>query len=145
MKIFVTGTRGVPDIPGGVETHCQNLYPLIAAQGHEVFIAGRSSYRVSEAREWKGIRLVNCFSPRSKSLEAIVHTFIALLKAYRLNPDVVHIHAVGPALLVPFARLLGLKVVFTNHGPDYDRQKWGKPAKLMLRFGNGSAAGSPVR
>ncbi|MBU1404945.1 MAG: glycosyltransferase family 4 protein [Proteobacteria bacterium] len=135
MKIFVTGTRGVPDIPGGVETHCQNLYPLIAAQGHEVFIAVRSSYRVTEAQEWKGIRLVNCFSPRRKSLEAIVHTFLALLKARRLNPDVVHIHAVGPALLVPFARLLGLKVVFTNHGPDYDRQKWGRAAQSMLRLG----------
>ena len=135
MKIFVTGTRGMPDIPGGVETHCQNLYPFIVAQGHEVFVATRSAYLVSEAREWKGIRLIKCLSPRRKSIEAIVHTFLALLKARGLNADVVHIHAVGPALLVPFARLLGLKVVFTNHGPDYDRQKWGKVAKSMLRLG----------
>ncbi|MFA7316514.1 MAG: glycosyltransferase family 4 protein [Sulfuricella sp.] len=135
MKIFVTGTRGIPDIPGGVETHCQNLYPYIAAQGHEVFVATRGAYRVSDAREWRGIRLVKCFSPRRKSLEAIVHTFLALLQARRFKPDVVHIHAVGPALLVPFARLLGLKVVFTSHGPDYDRQKWGRAAKAMLRLG----------
>jgi len=39
------------------------------------------------------------------------------------------------ALLILFARILGLKVVFTNHGPDYDRQKWGKLAKFMLRLG----------
>lgn len=135
MKIFVTGTRGIPDIPGGVETHCQNLYPLIAAQGHEVIVATRSSYVVSDAQEWRGIRLVKCFSPRMKSLEAIVHTFLAILKARSLKPDVVHIHAVGPALLVPFARLLGLRVVFTNHGPDYDRQKWGVLAKAALRLG----------
>ena len=46
-----------------------------------------------------------------------------------------HIHAIGPALLTPFARLLGLKVVMTHHGPDYDRQKWNKVAKAMLRLG----------
>ena len=46
-----------------------------------------------------------------------------------------HIHAVGPALLVPVAKMLGLKVVMTNHGPDYEREKWGKAAKAMLRLG----------
>jgi len=135
MKIFVTGTRGIPSIPGGVETHCENLYPLIVQQGHQVFLATRSAYIETPLQEWQGIRLVRCFSPRLKSIEAIVHTFLALLKARLLNPDVVHIHAVGPALLVPFARLLGLKVVFTNHGPDYDRQKWGRAAKFVLRLG----------
>lgn len=36
-------------------------------------------------------------------------------------------------MLIPFARILGLKVVMTHHGPDYDRQKWGHLAKWMLR------------
>jgi glycosyltransferase involved in cell wall biosynthesis len=30
---------------------------------------------------------------------------------------------------------MGFKVVITNHGPDYDREKWGKTAKAMLRLG----------
>ena len=25
MKIIVTGTRGIPDVMGGVETHCEEL------------------------------------------------------------------------------------------------------------------------
>ena len=41
----------------------------------------------------------------------------------------------APALVVPFARLLGLKVVVTHHGPDYDREKWNPLAKAMLRLG----------
>ena len=39
-----------------------------------------------------------------KSLEAIVHTFIALLKARWYSSDIVHIHAIGPSLLTPLAR-----------------------------------------
>ena len=52
-----------------------------------------------------------------------------------IGADIVHVHAVGPALVVPFARLLGLKVVFTHHGPDYDRDKWCTAAKFVLRMG----------
>lgn len=135
MKIFVTGTRGIPDIPGGIEKHCQMLYPRIAAKGHEVLLATRQRYVTSKLDSWQGVKLVHCFSPKSKYLEAFVHTFIALLNACWHGADIVHIHAVGPSLFVPLARLLGLKVVVTHHGPDYHRQKWGKSAKPILRLG----------
>ena len=135
MKIFVIGTRGIPDIPGGVEKHCQELFPRIVAKGHDVLLCTRNPYVTKKINEWRGVKLINCFAPRSKSFEAIVHTFIALLKARFHNPDVVHIHAIGPSLLTPLARLMGLKVVVTDHGPDYDRQKWGKMAKFLLRLG----------
>lgn len=58
-----------------------------------------------------------------------------MIKARTLKPDLLHIHAVGPSLLVPFARMLGMKVVMTNHGPDYDRQKWGRLAKSVIKTG----------
>ena len=29
MKLVVTGTRGIPDIMGGVETHCEELLRVI--------------------------------------------------------------------------------------------------------------------
>jgi glycosyltransferase involved in cell wall biosynthesis len=135
MKIFVAGTRGIPNIPGGVEKHCQGLFPRIVAKGHEVLLCIRSCYFTQKISEWRNVKLIKCFAPRIKNLEAIVHTFIALLKARLYSPDVVHIHGIGPSLLTPLARFMGLKVVVTNHGPDYDRQKWGRPAKFVLRLG----------
>lgn len=135
MKIFITGTRGIPDIPGGVEKHCQELYPLIANMGNEIYVATRRPYVIKEQNSWKNIKLVHIYAPRKKSLEAIVHTFLSVIKARQLCVDIIHIHAVGPGLMVPFAKMLQLKVVVTNHGPDYDRQKWGIVAKHMLRLG----------
>ena len=134
MKIFITGTRGIPDIPGGVEKHCQELFPRIAARGHDILLCTRNSYVTQKIDEWHGVKLIGCYAPRIKSFEAIVHTFIALLKARVFRPDVVHIHA-APMLLTPLARLMGFKVVVTNHGPEYDRQKWGRIAKFVLRLG----------
>lgn len=135
MKIVVTGTRGIPNIMGGVETHCEELFPRIVAKGHEVIVIRRKSYIQDNLSEYKGVQLIDLDTPKKKSFEAIIHTFRAILKAKGLKADIVHIHAIGPALLTPLARLLGMKVVFTHHGPDYDRDKWGKAAKLMLKLG----------
>lgn len=136
MKIAVVGTRGIPDIQGGVETHCQELYPRLAAMGHDVTVVCRTPYLApGHPDSYKGVSLLPVYAPRRKSLEATVHTFLALLKVRRLHPDIVHIHAIGPALLTPMARLLGMKVVTTNHGPDYDRAKWGRLARFVLRSG----------
>lgn len=135
MKIFVTGTRGIPDIPGGVEKHCQKLYPRIVSRGHQVWLSTRIPYLDRNLRQWKGVDLLPTFAPRIKSLEAIVHTFLSLFKAIYHRPDLVHIHAIGPSILTPLARLMGFAVVITNHGPDYERQKWGYIAKRILRLG----------
>lgn len=135
MKITVTGTRGIPDIMGGVETHCEELFPLIAQMGHEVTIIRRSNYVKDQRTEWKRVKLINVESPKKKSFEAIIHTFRAINKAKKLGAELLHIHAIGPAMLTPYAKARGLKVVFTHHGPDYDRDKWGLLAKTMLKFG----------
>lgn len=135
MKIVVTGTRGIPDIMGGVETHCEELFPRIVAAGNEVTVIRRSNYVHDKLTEWKGVRLVNVDSPKKKSFEAIIHTFRAINRAKRLGAEILHIHAIGPALLVPYAKMRGMKVVFTHHGPDYDRDKWGTVAKTILKLG----------
>jgi len=137
MKIVVIGTRGIPNIQGGVETHCEELYPLLVNNGLDITVIRRHSYVTLDNKitEFKGVKLNDIYAPRKKSIETIIHTFIAIIKAKKLKADIVHIHAIGPALLTPFARILGMKVVFTHHGPDYDRDKWSKSAKTILKIG----------
>ncbi len=142
MKITVTGTRGIPDILGGVETHCQELYPLLVQRGFDIGVIRRTEYcKDKDISSYQGVKLYNIDSPKSKSFEAIIHTFKAVYSSkFKHKANIVHIHAIGPAILTPFARLLGLKVVFTHHGADYDRDKWGFLAKTMLRIGEGLGA-----
>lgn len=137
MHVAFLGLRGFPEIQGGVETHCEHLCPLLVEGGCRVTVITRGGYQKPEfLGSWQGVNFVALWSPRSKGAEAIVHTLLGVLYAgLWLRPDVLHIHAIGPALLVPLARLLGLKVVVTHHGPDYDRQKWGGLARTILRMG----------
>jgi glycosyltransferase involved in cell wall biosynthesis len=95
MKIIVTGTRGIPDVMGGVETHCEELFPRIARRGEDVTVIRRKNYVHDGLTEWNGVKLIDIESPKQKSFEAIVHTFKAVNKAKQLGADVLHIHAIG--------------------------------------------------
>lgn len=132
--IMMLGLRGISGVQGGVETHVRNLVENFPADLHCDVI--ERSYVAGERVKTSGhIRTVSVWSPNSKGTEAIVHTFMGVLHAARHRPRVLHIHAIGPALLTPIARALGLKVVVTHHGRDYLREKWGPLARSMLRAG----------
>jgi glycosyltransferase involved in cell wall biosynthesis len=136
ISIVVLGLRGFPRVQGGVETHAEFLYSELAGMDCDIEILVRDHYQPRDNPPiWRSIRFTRLWAPRGKGLEAIVHTFLGVLYAAIRRPDVLHIHAIGPALLTPLARILGLKVVVTHHGPDYERQKWGAAARMVLRLG----------
>lgn len=134
--VMFLGLRGFPNVQGGVETHCENLCPELVKLGCDVTVLVRSPYQPIEVgSEWQGVKFVSLWAPKSRSLEAILHSVVGVFYAALARPDILHIQAIGPALVTPLARLFGLKVVVTHHGPDYDRQKWGHFAKFALESG----------
>jgi glycosyltransferase involved in cell wall biosynthesis len=137
MRIMVLGLRGIIDVQGGIETHARRLYPLLARLGNDVEIVQRTPYYPRDRRrsEWRRLRLTYLWSPRTRVVETAVHTLLGVFYAAFKRPDVLHLHAVGPGLLAPLARLFGLRVVVTHHGADYEREKWGPLAKAVLRSG----------
>ncbi len=142
MKIVVVGLRGFPNIQGGIETHCEELFPRIARLGHQITVVRRSGF-VKEnppLKSYKGVQFKDLPAPFISGLEAAVHTFKGIWYAKSVHADCVHIQAIGPSIALPFAKLLGLKVVMTHHGPDYDREKWGWFPRMVLRLGERFAA-----
>lgn len=136
MKICAIGLRGIPEVMGGIESHCQALYPLLVEQGVAVTVIARSPYVNEKQYTYKGVKVIALFATKSKFFETFLHTFTAIIYArFKLKPDVIHLHAIGPALFAPLARLLGVKVVVTHHGADYNRAKWSPFAKKMLKLG----------
>ncbi len=135
--ICVTGLRGFPHVMGGIESHCEELLPRIKAMwpDHRSVVLGRAPYLPEPAGEHRGVEIIGIPCPRSQNLEALVSTFLAVLSARKRGAGLIHIHAIGPGLLAPIARLLGLKVVVTHHGTDYHRAKWGLLARSALRAG----------
>src|SRR3990172_5881632 len=106
IKIVVLGTRGFPNVQGGVEAHCENLYPQLVKRGCEVIVFTRKPYVNPDVSTYEGVKLIPLSCPKSKFLEAFYHTFLGVLAARKFSPDILHIHAIGPSLIIPLARLL---------------------------------------
>lgn len=135
MKIMVLGIRGLPNVPGGVETHAEQLYQRVAPLGCEVEVLVRSPFVPPDLRQVGNLKLRRIWSPRQQGFEAFLHSIFGVVYAVFARPDVLHVHAIGPAIVTPLARLFGLRVLVTHHGPEYQREKWGPFARAVLRTG----------
>lgn len=135
MRVMVLGLRGFPDVQGGVEKHAEHLYPLLVQSGCQVDVITRSPYTASDHKMWNGVCFHRLWAPQVAGIEALIHSVLGVLYAAIKRPDVLHIHAVGPAIVTPLAKFFRLRVVVTHHGPDYDREKWGPLARWLLRLG----------
>src|ERR1700683_1486228 len=123
---MVLGIRGIPNVQGGVETHAEQLYQRLVALGCDVEVLVRAPFVSRNHRFFGAIRLRRLWSPTRSGIEAFFHSIIGVLYAGLVRPDILHIHAIGPAIVLPIARLLGLKVVVTHHGLEDQREKWGR-------------------
>lgn len=149
MKVCVIGLRGIPDVSGGIETHCENLYDRLARArpNVEIVVYGRNPY-IGKKRytTGAGVAVIPTFALRNKYLETLSNTFVSILHArFREHADCVHLHAIGPGLLAPLARMLGMPVILTHHGDDFLRGKWNRVAKAVLRAGERVGVTNAVR
>ncbi len=144
MKIAFIGQKGLPAVSGGVERHVEDLAVRLVARGHKVIAYTRPHYTNPTLDSYKGIELISLPSVRSKSLDAITHTFLACFAVMRQRVDIIHFHSIGPSSLIGLAKLLnpGVKIVATVHSPDYYRDKWGFFARTYLKFGERTACRS---
>lgn len=145
MKIYFVGQKGIPAIGGGVERHVEELAVRLAKAGQDVTVYSRKGYTKTDVATYKGVHIIYTPAVYTKHLEAITHTFFSILDLARRDVDVVHIHSIGPSLLIPLIRLIkpSAKIVATIHSPDYFHQKWNGFARLMLRTGERIAATWP--
>jgi len=144
MKIAVLGTKGIPARFGGIERHCDELYPRMAARGHEVTVFVRRWY-TPVTGPYKGVTLKAAPTANFKGLDAFAHTAAGSFEAMFQGYDIVHYHAIGPSLFSFMPRLSRGGTVATVHALDWQRAKWGRGARAVLKAGEWASAHFPQR
>lgn len=132
-SVYVFGTRGFPDVQGGVEKHCEYLYKELEDR-FDIVVFRRKGYLRTTDKTLGRIRFIDLPSSKIKGLEAYFHSFLATLYCLIKRPDMIHIHNIGPGMFIPLLRLCGLDVLLTYHSPNYEHQKWGVLARFVLRM-----------
>ncbi len=134
LRVAFIGGRGVISKYSGIETYYEEVGKRLAEMGHEVTVYCRNYFTPAVAA-YSGLRLVRLPTIRSKHLETLVHTLLSTIHAMTQRYDVVHYHALGPALFSFVPRLLRKKTAVTVQGLDWQRKKWGRLASAVLRLG----------
>lgn len=131
-KLAVMGLRGFPNVQGGVERHCESIYPRL---GIAVRVYRRKRYvNVGIKSMGAGVEFVDLPSPGGIGWETGVHSLLCVLHLLCHPVQVVSVHNIGPGLLIPLLRLRGMRCVLTYHSANYLHEKWSRPAKTLLRI-----------
>ncbi|MBD2084524.1 glycosyltransferase family 4 protein [Coleofasciculus sp. FACHB-542] len=143
MKIAVIGAKGLPAKQGGIEHHCEEIYSRVVEQGHEVDLFARSSYTGDVSLSHynvHGVKVVSIPSLNIKGMDALLSSALGAIASNAKRYDIVHFHALGPALFTWLPKLASsAKVVVTCHGLDWQRAKWNKASSDLIRRGERAA------
>lgn len=143
LKIAVIGAKGLPAKQGGIEQYCQEFYPRLAAQGYQVHLFARPSYNQKpwfSSYDYQGVKVIYLPSLPLRGLDAFISSALGALVAVIQGYDVVHFHALGPALFCWLPKLFSsAKVVVTCQGLDWQRAKWGKFSSRLIYWGEKTA------
>jgi len=145
MKIAVIGAKGLPPKQGGIEHYCAQVYPRMVAQGHSVDLFARCSYTNSawgwgKNYDFQGVRVIPLPGLSLRGVDAFVTSALGAVAACGQRYDIIHFHALGPALFSWVPRIAsGAKVVVICHGLDWQRSKWGTFASRLIHLGEKTA------
>jgi glycosyltransferase involved in cell wall biosynthesis len=140
------GGRGMANIDGGVERAVACLSRELVALGQDVTVYSRSPYSDGLDSVIDGVKQIPLPCLQTKHLEALTHSTLATLHATPPKRyDVLHFHAVGPAMFSVLPRLIGRPTIATVHALDYKRDKWGHIASSVLRRATWIAARVPTQ
>lgn len=140
MRIFVVGARGFPGVQGGIEKHCEELYSrLTKNKDLDVTVIAIDKYANKSIRSWGNIHFKYVKSINSKSFEKLYYGLKSSIYTILKRPDIVHFQGLNCAIYIPFVKLFGIKVVFTQHSRDYLYPKWGALAKAIWKLSEKAA------
>jgi glycosyltransferase involved in cell wall biosynthesis len=134
MRVAIIGIKFIPARFGGFETAVDELSRGLVRQGLKVRVYNRSGMSNFSEPSYEGVELVTLPTVKSKNLSTIVHALLATLHVVFHRVDVVHYFTTGVTLWAPLVRVLGMKVVCSVDGTDWQRAKWGRFARWYLRL-----------
>ena len=142
LVVAFIGGRGVISKYSGIEAYYEEVGRRLTTMGHEVTVYCRN-YFTPAIEKHHGMTLKRLPTVRSKHLETLVHTLLSTVHAVTQRCDIVHYHALGPALFSFVPRIFGKKTVVTVQGLDWQRKKWGRIASAVLRLGERASVTLP--
>ena len=136
MKIAVIGVKKIPANQGEIERYCQELYPRIAARGHQVdlFVQSKQHRKSSfSVYYYHNVRVITLASFARQEVTFLIDSALSTVWASLGNYDVIHIQGMKAGWFSWFPQLFSTaKVVVTSHQLDCEKTRWRKTFRWLL-------------
>lgn len=146
MKIGIIGHKRIPSNEGGIEKGVEQHAVRMVARGNQVTAYNRGGHNVFDAKydtkrqkSYKGVKIVTVPTV-SGAASVPIYSLLATIHAIFARYDVISYRASGSCVMIPIAKLFGIRCVASLHGIDSKRDKWGGFASKYLEFGERMAA-----
>lgn len=134
-SILILGTRGIPAAHGGFETFAEHLALFLVTRGWKVVVYCQHEGTTAKSRvmsdQWNGIErrhvTVTSTGPRA-TLEFDWHCIRDAAK----SAGTCLVLGYNSAILLPYLRLRGRKIMTNMDGIEWRRSKWGLGARAWL-------------
>jgi glycosyltransferase involved in cell wall biosynthesis len=136
--LAVIGQKGIPagfKGTSGVEFYVEYRVKRLVAGGKKVDCYVRNWATPKAQTDYLGINLIHIPTINTKHLDATIHSFLASIHVCFSPADTVWYQASGPALFSFVPKLFGKKIIVTIHTLEWQRDKWGFIAQLVLKLG----------
>jgi len=134
FRVAMLGAKGVPARVGGVEKIVDDLGARLVSRGHQVTVYCRREYTGAlPEKTHRGMRLVWTPAIPGKYTSTLSHAVTSLFDALFRGYDILHIHSLGTAPIVPMAWLAGKRILFHIHGQEWKGGKWGPRSRAYFK------------
>ncbi len=131
MRISFIGSRGIPANYGGFETFVEEVAVSLSKNYNVIVVCDiNQKKQLNGIEEYKGVKLI--YSRYSKADHTIRFYLDSMIKVW--SSDIIYSCGVGNAffLFIPF--LLSKKFVTNPDGIGWERAKWSRYGKKILKF-----------
>ena len=131
-KVAIVGTAGLPANYGGWETLVHNL-TLHLHHRFDITVFCSSKKYNNKIKEFNSVKL-EYISLNANGIQSIPYDIIAIYRSLKFANTIL-ILGVSGCILLPFVRFFGSSKIIVNiDGLEWKRDKWGKFAKIFLKF-----------
>jgi glycosyltransferase involved in cell wall biosynthesis len=131
-KISIVGSVGLPANYGGWETLSSNLAQQLSSHFEMTVFCSSKRYS-NRLKECNGAKL-KYIKLNANGIQSIPYDIISIYKSLKFA-DTILILGVSGCIFLPISRLFGRSKIIVNiDGLEWKRDKWGKIAKLFLKF-----------
>lgn len=135
------GFRSLPPKAGaaGSDKIALELYPRIAAKGHQMLVYSRIYPGDTDAQHssFEGVQIKYFKTVKKAGFDTLVHSFKCTFDViFKNTADVVHLHSGANSIWALLLRLAGKRVVVSQFAMDWKRDKWPWYGKLFYIFSN---------